>query len=124
MEVDRRVGSNPTLAHLTFPLQPTRKNMGQYFYIVNLDKNEKLHPHKFDDGLKMSELNNSLTALSMLLATGEGIEGRWAGDRIAVIGDYNANPELKTAFETSVDISEDVKAALRGRFPWLDWGGA
>ena len=98
--------------------------MGQYFYIVNLDKSEKLHPHKFDDGLKMSELNNSLTALSMLLATGEGIEGRWAGDRIAVIGDYNANPELKTAFETSVDISEDVKAALRGRFPWLDWGGA
>ncbi len=29
--------------------------MGQYYYIVNIDKHEYLHPHKFNDGLKLLE---------------------------------------------------------------------
>lgn len=77
--------------------------MGQYYYIVNLDKRQFLHPHKFGDGLKLLEFSCSqggtLAALAILLADGNGrgggdlhsdnkIIGSWAGDRIVVAGDY------------------------------------
>ncbi len=79
--------------------------MGQYHKVVNLDKREFLHPHKFDDGLKLLEFgcssDGTMTALAILLAAsckggarGGGdvdapkVAGRWAGDRIAIIGDY------------------------------------
>lgn len=78
--------------------------MGQYYYVVNTDKREFLHPHKFQDGLKLMEFGQSaggtLTGLTILLADGNGrgggdihtddteIVGRWAGDRIVIAGDY------------------------------------
>lgn len=77
--------------------------MGQYYIFVNIDKREYLHPHKFDDSLKLSELTtepSSLTmkALVLLCADGNGpgsgdfpphpLIGRWSGDRIVVAGDY------------------------------------
>lgn len=77
--------------------------MGQYYKIVNLDKREYLHPHKLSSGLKLMELANSFpaTALPVLLSAGSGrgggdfgdesptsVAGRWAGDRVVVIGDY------------------------------------
>lgn len=77
--------------------------MGQYYQVVNLDKKEFLHPHKFNDGLKLMEFGQSaggtLTGLAILLADGNGrgggdicsespIIGSWAGDRIVVTGDY------------------------------------
>src|SRR3972149_6463998 len=77
--------------------------MGQYYKIVNLDKKEYLHPHKFGDGLKLLEFGCSsqgtLTALTLLLAKGNGrgggdypsnnpLIGSWAGDRIVIVGDY------------------------------------
>ncbi|RLF36595.1 MAG: hypothetical protein DRM99_02340 [Thermoplasmata archaeon] len=81
--------------------------MGQYYIIVNLDKKEYIHPHKFGDGLKLLEFgcsaNGTMTALAILLADGNGrgggdlfdengnspaIVGRWAGDRIVIAGDY------------------------------------
>lgn len=77
--------------------------MGQYYKIVNLDKREYLHPHKLSSGLKLMELANSFpaTVLPVLLAEGSGrgggdfgdesgtsVAGRWAGDRVVVIGDY------------------------------------
>lgn len=76
--------------------------MGQYFYIVNLDKKEFLHPHKFGDGLKLWEIGCSsmgtLAGLTLLLGTSSGIDselaGRWAGNRIAIIGDYDESPEF------------------------------
>jgi len=53
--------------------------MGQYYYIVNIDKHEHLHPHKFDDGLKLLEFGCSaygvMTALAILLADGNGRGG-------------------------------------------------
>ena len=75
--------------------------MGQYHLICNLDKREFLNPHQFGDGLKLMEFGDStegtLLALAVLLAgsngrgggdfQGEGA-GNWAGDRIAIIGDY------------------------------------
>lgn len=77
--------------------------MGQYYYIVNLDKKEFLHPHKFDDGLKLMEFGQSasgtLLGLTILLADGNNrgggdirsddpLIGSWAGDRIVIAGDY------------------------------------
>lgn len=88
--------------------------MGQYYYVVNIDKKQYLHPHRFGDGLKLLEFGCSamgtLTGLAVLLASGNGrgggdlrsndpIVGSWAGDRIVVAGDYadpgaHLTPEL------------------------------
>ena len=77
--------------------------MGQYYFIVNLDKRQYLHPHRFGDGLKLLEFGNSgggtMCGLAILLADGNKrgggdlysnnpIIGTWAGDRIVVAGDY------------------------------------
>lgn len=96
--------------------------MGQYYVVANLDKNEFLDPHHCGDGAKLIEFSCggwTMTCLAVLLATfnGQGggdlffdkdtpkflqeIPGRWAGDRIAVVGDYDekeiipAQPKLK-----------------------------
>lgn len=74
--------------------------MGQYFKIVNLDKKEYLAPHSFKwAGGKLNEGWGEINwALNNLLAQGfhpdDGWErdeflGRWAGDRITIIGDYD-----------------------------------
>lgn len=81
--------------------------MGQYYFVVNLDKQEFLHPHKLGDGLKLMEFGASgdgtMLALALLLADGCGrgggdyhakdgkmpeLIGRWKGDRIVIAGDY------------------------------------
>lgn len=77
--------------------------MGQYYYVVNLDKKQYLHPHRFGDGSKLLEFGDSMggtmTALAILLADGNNrgggdlhsenpIIGSWAGDRIVIAGDY------------------------------------
>ncbi len=79
--------------------------MGQYHYIVNLDRGEFIQPHGIGSGLKLAEMANTTsiaTALTMLLACSSGrgggdfsqisdrkkVVGRWAGDRIAIVGDY------------------------------------
>lgn len=86
--------------------------MGQYHFVVNLDKREYLHPHRFGDGLKLMEFANSaggtMTALAILLGISSSEGGRgggdfrfdepfvgsWAGDRIAIIGDYNQPEDI------------------------------
>ena len=77
--------------------------MGQYYLIVNIDKRQYLNPHKCGDGLKLLEFASgscgTLAALAILLADGNGrgggdlhsdnpVIGSWAGDRIAIAGDY------------------------------------
>jgi hypothetical protein len=80
--------------------------MGQYHYLVNLDKKQFVHPHQIGNGLKLREQvgreYSTATALVMLLAAssrdgGRGggdfrarhpLVGSWAGDRIAFVGDY------------------------------------
>lgn len=77
--------------------------MGQYYYVINRTKRQYIHPHKFDDGLKLLEFGCSgggtMTALALLLADGNGrgggdarsksaIIGSWAGDSIVIAGDY------------------------------------
>lgn len=81
--------------------------MGQYHYIVNVDKREFIDPHRLASGLKaweqLASFPSTPQALFVLLIcsngrgggdlntpifTEEKIIGRWAGDRLAVIGDY------------------------------------
>jgi hypothetical protein len=106
--------------------------MGQYHYPINITKKQKLHPHKFDDGLKLGEFgcssHGTMTALAYLLASsvqrgggdmGVGAHaGTWAGDQIAIIGDYSEKGDIpgmdaEQIFKdlaTYEDISEAVKA--------------
>jgi len=77
--------------------------MGQYYKIVNIDKQQYLSTYAFNEGAKLLEFGCSsegtLTALAVLLADGNGrgggdlhsdnpIIGSWSGDRIVVAGDY------------------------------------
>ena len=86
--------------------------MGQYHVTVNLTKREFLYPHTLGCGLKLLEQVDTVagipTALMVLLACSNGrgggdfteydecpnIIGRWAGDRIAVVGDYAEDSDL------------------------------
>lgn len=129
--------------------------MGQYHIPVNLDKGESLNPHYLGSGLKLWEqlANNPGTnaALVILLASasnGAGggdlkgdsdIIGRWRGDRIAFVGDYDDHSEYDTPFgklsgadiyddERFTDISEKVAAVIEenlgGKYSgdgWRDW---
>jgi hypothetical protein len=77
--------------------------MGQYFIIVNLDKKEWIKPHDLGAGAKLWEFSANrmpMAALALLLrksseSGGGDIEkdyksaGRWAGDRVVVVGDYD-----------------------------------
>jgi len=84
--------------------------MGQYHYLINIDKKQFVHPHQIGNGLKLHEQvgwqYSTATVLVMLLAAssrdgGRGggdfraqhpLVGAWAGDRVAFIGDY-AEPD-------------------------------
>jgi hypothetical protein len=84
--------------------------MGQYHMVVNLDKHEFVMPHRLGDGLKLREFAMSeggvMTALAILLSCSDGRGGgdfclqdtewggRWAGDRIAIVGDYAMDDDL------------------------------
>ena len=89
--------------------------MGQYHLTVNLDKKEFLMPHKFGVGLKLREQYGMPSgipdALFMLMCCSNGygggdfqdnqnnMIGRWAGDRIAVIGDYAEATDLQMMWD-------------------------
>jgi len=77
--------------------------MGQYHVLVNFDKKEYVHPWALGNGLKLFEQlfaeNGMKDALFVLMASksngrgggdlGDGmVVSRWAGDRVAFIGDY------------------------------------
>lgn len=100
--------------------------MGQYYRLVNLDKEQYLDPHHCGDWAKLMELASSgcgmLACLAILLADGNGkgggdlghydvntgrydsaddpMIGSWAGDRIVLCGDYS-DPDtwVKTSTE-------------------------
>ena len=100
--------------------------MGQYHEVYNLDKKEKIHPHKIKNGLKLYEQigwdGSTSTALFALLANSSGrgggdfpehdLIGHWAGDRILIQGDYAeigdngyTDPDMLEKFK---DISKSV----------------
>ena len=101
--------------------------MGQYYKVVNLDKRQVLHPHAFGDGMKLMEFvggGNTIKALGILLAVGNGrgggdihsdnpLVGSWAGDRIAIVGDYADDGEASTVRNDGEDISAKMVELLR-----------
>lgn len=119
--------------------------MGQYWIPVNLDKKEFIDPHKLASGLKLWEIvaNDHVgKALCILCAAmpeqrggGDLCEsptvGRWAGDRIALVGDYADDGDLPKKHKASkiyskcrdgkyVDVTDEVcaviEAELDGKF--------
>lgn len=130
--------------------------MGQYWIPVNIDKKEFIDPHRLGTGLKLWEqiANHPGTgaALLILLAnmpdprgggdfdTGypaaEEAIGRWAGDRVILVGDY-AEPGDLPGVDTEhiyeecgeggeyTDISEIVCAVieyeLEGKYTGIGW---
>lgn len=92
--------------------------MGQYWIPINLDKKEFIHPHKLGSGLKLWEqlANNPGTGAALVLLCaaqreprgggdlapdGKGMIGRWAGDRIALVGDYAEDSDLPAKYKAS-----------------------
>lgn len=126
--------------------------MGQYHKLVNLDKCEQLQPHRLGTGMKLWEqLANHpgpAAALIVLLAsasngdgsgdleTGPAIIGRWRGDRIAMVGDYDDQQTYDVAGRTMTgaeiynsdwtDVSDEVAAVLEfelgGKFVETSYG--
>ena len=104
--------------------------MGQYHEVYNLDKKERIDPHKINNGLKLYEqighVASTATALFALAANSNGrgggdfpdhpFIGRWAGDRILVQGDYANHKDNgyvdEEVLEQFTDISEDVGKML------------
>lgn len=88
--------------------------MGQYHVLLNLDKKERLDHYELGAGAKLKEKIGAYpytTALIVLLSASNGrgggdfhddpelftrdrVVGRWAGDRIAIIGDYATSDDL------------------------------
>ena len=117
--------------------------MGQYHYLVNLEKKQVIHPHQIGNGLKLHEQvgwnYSTATVLVMLLASsskegGRGggdfrakhpLVGSWAGDRIAFVGDY-AEPEDIPGIDASLIYAQcnaacDPKATDDKPEGWQDW---
>ena len=93
--------------------------MGQYFYIVNLDKKEYLHPHKMGSGLKFWEILATQLPQAVVYLLRQSSDsssagpigdnaGRWAGDRITVVGDYD-----DSGIYSDVDNYEDISLLIR-----------
>ena len=102
--------------------------MGQYWKLVNLDKREYVHPHELGSGLKLWEqlANHPGTGAALIIlcaampeARGGGdfhmetgdpeydeiakrTIGRWAGDRIALVGDYAERDDLPAEFNADL----------------------
>lgn len=118
--------------------------MGQYFMVVNTTKEEYLHPHDFGSGLKFMEFTSDqmsvMTGLAHLLAqSSDGglgddpeITGRWIGDNILIVGDYDDSGLYDKAYESYQNISQRViqkmckhsfvKEVVEQRTRWSDGG--
>jgi len=100
--------------------------MGQYHKIVNLDRREYINPHRLGCGLKQVEQLGTHpgtgAALLLLLAsasTGDGggdfdqhqdVLGRWRGDRIAMVGDYDDD----VIYTLEAPAPREVRYTLKG----------
>lgn len=108
--------------------------MGQYHKLYNLDKKEFVEPYALGLGAKQYEHTGCKASLSdamyLLVMTSPGsgggdwygtpLSGRWAGDRVVVVGDYT-QPDAIPGFAEAdkiygstdfKDISTQVAIAL------------
>ncbi|MBF83479.1 MAG: hypothetical protein CL489_03280 [Acidobacteria bacterium] len=104
--------------------------MGQYHLVANIDRREFLHPHKFGEGFKLMEFGTGRAvplAMTILLSAsngrgggdfrGEGA-GRWAGDRIAIIGDYFEEGDVEGL--TGRDMADLWSSTVEDDHGWTD----
>ena len=96
--------------------------MGQAFLVVNTTKKEYLHPHRFGEGYKFMEFTldecGIMHGLAHLLAqSSEGvaidnpdITGRWIGDHVMRVGDYDDSAIFDEAYES--DDYHDISQAV------------
>ena len=100
--------------------------MGQYHILANLDTKEFVHPRALGGGVKQYEhtFYNGDLAHAMYLLTmtspnrGGGdwaeteMSGRWAGDRVVILGDYTEDgdlPAFPEAHKLYIEIQEQGK---------------
>ncbi len=96
--------------------------MEQYFILVNVDKKEYINPLDLDSGMKYVEMIWNIPKiwwflLRMTDKTGGGDVdvssykhlGRWALDRVVVIGDYDSSNLFKETKSSCRNISEIIK---------------
>lgn len=123
--------------------------MGQYHKLVNVDKKEYLDPHSIGLGTKQGEhlsderwqiygsLADAMYILTMTSPNRGGgdlppseISGRWAGDRVMVVGDYTEDEDLPAHFmagqlygladETYLEIGDIVREGFTAIYG-LEW---
>jgi hypothetical protein len=114
--------------------------MGQYWMVVNLDKREYVHPHKLGAGLKLWEqlgthpgTGAALIVLCAAMPAPRGggdlrpdpVIGRWAGDRIALVGDYAEREDLPDSDRADLIYAlcrqhDDLPEELVGFVPFVD----
>lgn len=108
--------------------------MGQYHRPYNLDKKQTIDPHKLGCGLKLLEQHGEggvCSALHVLLAACSGrgggdyqsedeIVGSWAGDRIAIIGDYAEPDDIPGCNAQEVYNSQDYEDITDKLIPILE----
>ena len=104
--------------------------MGQYFIVANTTKKEYLHPHKFGSGLKFLEFTldgfGVMSGLAHLIAQSsdgvaddcEMVTGRWIGDHIVIVGDYDNSGIFDDAMDGYEDISNAVIQHM-GKDPYV-----
>ena len=94
--------------------------MGQYHYVVNLDKREYLHPHDLGDGLKLMEFgcsaNGTLMGLALLLAGSNGPEGRGGGDWHPWTGEQGRYGDGRTVGVVEDTLVQQLTSAIPGRW--------
>lgn len=95
--------------------------MGQYFILANLDKKEYLSSHMMGSGSKEIEIcaNYGLANVAMFMMAmgdtdGGAVRGRWAGDRVVLVGDYDKSGIYQDIKEENgwTDVSESTLDAF------------
>ena len=99
--------------------------MGQYFIVANTTKKEFLHPHKFGEGLKFMEFtvgdSGVMHGLAHLLAQSSAgiaiddseITGRWIGDNVVIVGDYDNSGIYNKALENEYEWTDISNAVIQ-----------
>lgn len=105
--------------------------MGQYCLLVNEDRQEYISPHQVGCGAKLWEIcaNDLPRVLPYLLyqssrhGGGDPFNqstdhlGRWAGDRIVVVGDYDQSELYQTAEAAYSEISDKIRPEINEFLP-------
>lgn len=107
--------------------------MGQHFILANHSKKEYIHPHDFDEGLNLWEIcaDGGFAKVAMFLMAdgdddGGASVGRWAGDRVTLVGDYQRNSKgnytglYKKVKRTYKNVSLDVGRSFNAYMNWPD----